>query len=246
MSLIRSVLALFRRGETHVPFALELADVHTRRDDAVSQLFYSNTGAVVHKWDNYLPVYARHFEPFRGRGDANVLEIGVYRGGSLELWRKYFGRSAMITGIDIDPGCAKYDGLAGAVRIGSQNDLAFLRQVVAERGRPDIVIDDGSHIAKHIRASFDVLFPLLKDGGLYVAEDLHTSYWRSFGGGLRRRGSFIEHVKRLMDDMHSWYHPRASQYADPEMGIVAIHVYDSIVVIEKGRKQRPFHVKTGA
>jgi hypothetical protein len=176
---------------------------------------------------------------------VNLLEIGVFRGGSLELWRRYFGPSATITGIDIDSACSQYDGKAGAVRIGSQADTEFLRQVVSERGRPDIVIDDGSHMAKHLRASFDALFPLLKPGGIYVAEDLHTSYWRSFGGGLRRRSSFIEHVKRLIDDVHSWYHPRAGIYDDPEMGVRAIHVYDSIVVIEKGPKDRPFHVKTG-
>jgi hypothetical protein len=219
--------------------------VKERGNDEVSRLFYGNTGALVHKWNNYLPVYARHFEPFRARGGVNILEIGVYRGGSLSLWRRYFGETATITGIDIDPDCRKYDGDAGAVRIGSQDDADFLRRVVAERGRPDIVIDDGSHVARHLRASFEALFPLLNSGGLYVAEDLHTSYWRSFGGGLRRRGSFFEHVKRLIDDMHSWYHPGAGLYRDQEMGVMAIHIYDSIVVIEKGVKERPFHVKTG-
>ena len=97
-----------------------------------------------------------------------MLEIGVAQGGSLALWRKFLGDEAVIFGIDIDPKCAAFDGSGGRVRIGSQDDPKFLRDVAAEMKGIDVVLDDGSHIGRHQRASFDVLFPLLSDGGIYI------------------------------------------------------------------------------
>ena len=109
-----------------------------------------------------------------------MLEIGVFMGGSLALWRKFLGPDAVIFGIDINPSCIAFDGQFACVRIGSQDDPQFLRSIVAEMGGIDVVLDDGSHIASHQRASFDLLFPLLSDGGHYIVEDMHTAYWRSF------------------------------------------------------------------
>ncbi len=63
------------------------------------------------------------------------------------------------------------------VRIGSQDDPAFLRSVIDEMGSPDIILDDGSHVSDHQKISFETLWPLLKVGGLYVIEDLHTAYF---------------------------------------------------------------------
>jgi hypothetical protein len=110
-------------------------------------------------------------------------------------------------------------------------------------GRPDIVLDDGSHRPKHHRITFETLFPLLEDGGLYVVEDLHTAYWKQDGGGLRARRSFIEHVKRLIDDLHHWYSPQARVYTDPELEFTGLHIHDSIAVIEKARRSRPIVVE---
>lgn len=239
--------------ESIEPFARSAHDVLERGDDDLSRLFYEPTDKALRKWGHYLPIYERYFSPLRrcvsdggaGVRAPRILEIGVHRGGSLGLWRRYFGSGAVIFGIDIDPACRVYDGADGSVRVGSQADPVFLREVVEEMGRPDIIIDDGSHVAKHQMASFKTLFPLLNEGGLYVVEDLHTAYWRSFGGGLRRRGTFIEQVKALIDDMHVWYSPRAKLYADPEMSVCGIHIFDSIVVLEKGRRVRPFHVEIG-
>ena len=132
----------------------------------------------------------------------------------MAVWRKYFGPDALIFGIDIDQRCAVFDGHAGAVRIGSQDDPKFLNSIVKEMGGLDVVIDDGSHKAKHQLASFELLFPLLADGGIYICEDLHASYWPDYRGGYRRKGTFIEFSKQLIDDMHvdfhSWWQRRIS------------------------------------
>ncbi|HEX8351009.1 MAG TPA: class I SAM-dependent methyltransferase, partial [Hymenobacter sp.] len=163
----------------------------------LARQFSEKTGRGADKWLHYLPIYEAHFDRFR-ETDLRMLEIGVFNGGSLELWRGYFGAKATIFGIDIDQRCAELFDPPNQVRIGSQADCKFLRSVVHEMGGVDLVIDDGSHIAEHQRQSFDCLFPLLNDGGLYVIEDLHTSYWPgAYQGGYRRRGTAIEFVKLL-------------------------------------------------
>lgn len=203
------------------------------------ELFRSHRGRTIFKWDHYIDLYERHFSDYRG--SARMLEIGVFKGGSLELWRKYFGDGATIFGVDIDPACATRCDAPNQVRIGSQDDPDFLKSVVAEMGGLDIVLDDGSHIAEHQRTSFKALFPLLRDGGIYAIEDLHTSYWKEHHGGYRRRGSAIELVKSLIDDMHLWWHDKGG---GGEIG--GIHVYDSIVFIEKANQAQPRAVWVGA
>lgn len=211
---------------------------------AVERLFWSNKGPVVHKWHHYLPIYDRYLAPWKGK-PVRMLEIGVSKGGSLRLWRRLLGPDAMLFGIDIDPACAQFDGQAAKVRIGSQDDPGFLRRVVDEMGGLDVVIDDGSHVSAHIRRSLDVLFPLLSDGGLYIAEDLHACYWRDYGGGYRRPGSFLETVKTMIDDMHHWYHSQGQKVEATRGHLAAIHVYDSLVVLEKRKLDPPRHSRVG-
>jgi hypothetical protein len=110
-------------------------------------------------------------------------------------------------------------------------------------GPPDIILDDGSLIAAHQTASFRTLFPLLKDGGLYIIEDLHTSYWDGcFEGGYKRKGTAIELAKQLVDDMHHWYHGEAIALSTD---VEAVHNHDSIVVIEKRSAKQPMHLHVG-
>lgn len=216
----------------------ELAPQYT---GALGQVFFGPKDRLVDKWLHYLDIYDRHFERLRNK-PLTFFEIGVFKGGSLEMWRQYFGPEAAIWGVDIDPACAGYETPGTKIRIGSQDDPAFLNSVVAEMGPPDIILDDGSHIAAHQEASFRTLFPLLKDGGLYVIEDLHSSYWAGWGGGYRKPGSALELVKVMIDDMHAWYHHHgATTPAQHQVG--AIHVYDSIVFIEKAAKQRPGFIR---
>ena len=134
---------------------------------SLAAIFWANQGPIVHKWLHYLPIYESYLEPFRG-SDLKFLEIGVSKGGSLQMWREYFGDRAVLFGIDIDPECAKYDGQSGQVRIGSQDDPEFLARVIDEMGGVDVVLDDGSHDSHHIRASLNALYPKLSEGGLYM------------------------------------------------------------------------------
>lgn len=212
-----------------------------RERTPMHRAFYENQGAVVHKWRNYLDVYHRYFAPFRNT-PVRFLEIGVSKGGSLQMWRQYFGDAAIIFGIDIDPECAKFDGIAGKVRIGSQDDRGFLEAVVREMGGVDIIIEDGSHIARHQRASFEALFPVLSMNGIYVCEDTHTTYWPGFyEGGYRRSGTFIEYAKTLVDDMHSEFHRHKPKNSLAEH-INSIAFFNSMVVIEKSEQYPARHL----
>ncbi len=203
-------------------------------------IFATNEGPIVHKWHHYMPLYDRYFSPFRGT-DFRFLEIGVAKGGSLQMWRRYFGDAATITGIDIDPACAQFDGQAGNVRIGSQDDPEFLKSVVEEMGGVDVILDDGSHRMPHVRASLDTLFPMLSAPGLYMIEDLHTAYWGGWGGGLKEDGNFFRHLNTIIDDMHQWAHDGPPQDAPTQGWVTGIHVHDSIVVLEKEKNVQPTH-----
>jgi hypothetical protein len=207
-------------------------------------MFYAHQGRDIHKWVHYLDIYDHHFAAYRNR-PVKMLEIGVSEGGSLELWRKYFGTDAIIYGVDINPECANRVTPPNQVRIGSQADPQFLRSVVEEMGTPDIILDDGSHVARHQHISFDTLFPLLREEGLYVMEDLHTSYFPGiYEGGYRRRNTAIEYAKSMIDDMHIWYHKKSVRTPTQHL-ISAVHLYDSMVVIEKRTINRPAHVHVG-
>jgi hypothetical protein len=125
-------------------------------------------GAIPCAWDYYRH-YSEAFANFRDQ-NINVIEIGVSGGSSLQTWSTYFG-SATLVGIDIEPTCKRFERGPMKVRIGSQDDEAFLKSVSNEFP-PTIVIDDGSHAAQHIIKSFEVLFPLILPGGVYAIEDL--------------------------------------------------------------------------
>lgn len=213
-------------------------------DGDLLTLFTNNKGNVVNKWHHYIPLYDRYFSPYRGK-NIRILEIGVHKGGSLQLWRKYFGENAVIFGIDIDPECSKFNGQSAQVRIGSQADKYFLEAVIKEMGGVDIVLDDGSHQMEHIKTSLECLFPLLNDGGIYMIEDLHTAYWATYGGGYYSKQNFYCYVNDLINDMHHWYHKYGQNQVDISNNCTGIHIHDSMVVIDKNLVHRPAHSQIG-
>ena len=209
-------------------------------DGDLLAMFANNKGRLVRKWHHYIPLYDRYFSRFRGQ-PIRFLEIGVSEGGSLQLWRQYFGPTATIYGIDINPKCKSLECADFQVRIGSQDNVDFLASVVQEMGGVDVVLDDGSHQMAHIKAALKCLFPQLNEGGVYFIEDLHTAYWPAFGGGYRAKGSIFNLVRQLIDDMHQWYHNQPMIH--PEIGpfCPGIHIHDSVCVLEKNHIHRPAH-----
>jgi hypothetical protein len=206
--------------------------------------YVNNQNQIIHKWHHYIPLYDRYFSRFRGT-NVRFLEIGVSEGGSLQMWRKYFGDQAEIFGIDIDKNCFQFNGLHGQVRIGSQDDTDFLQSVIEEMGGIDVVLDDGSHHMQHIRSTFDFLFQKLNDGGVYMIEDLHTAYWRQCGGSYHSKFNFFRFIEEVMHDMHHWYHDVSIKHPGVREVCSGIHIHDSIAVFEKNPVHRPTHSKVG-
>ena len=207
-------------------------------DGDLLDIFVNTRGVLVNKWHHYIPIYDRYLSRFRGT-KVRFLEIGVSKGGSLQMWRRYLGDDAVIFGIDIDPDCARYDGQAGQVRIGSQTDAVFLASVIKEMGGVDVILDDGSHHMDHIPASLNALFAQLDDGGLYLIEDLHTAFMRKWGGGHGRKENFFVVLLQIIKDMHGWYHYKKIEYGGVSGHCSGIHVHDSVVVLEKNKVFRP-------
>lgn len=190
----------------------------------------------------YFKHYWHHFVSFRGRS-TKLLEIGVKDGQSLLMWREFFGGLCRTFGIEIGP---MPTGLPEDVTVltGDQADIDFLCGVAEKFGPFDIIIDDGGHTMLQQQLSFGYLFPkALADNGLYVIEDIGTSYWPRWGGGLKRPGTTIEFVKDLMDSISYRFHKggRVDYVGIPESApsnyfdthVEALHFYRGLAFIEK-------------
>lgn len=200
----------------------------------------------VHKLRHYLPIYQDALTR-----TERMLEIGVDRGGSLQMWRKHLPE-ATIVGLDINPDSARHDDPQRGihVRIGDQTDVRFLGAVVDELGPFDTVLDDGGHTPKQMIGSFRYLFPRLRPGGVYIVEDVCANYWTIYRD---QRESFIDFTKWLMDAMHAHYlemksvyqimegHPkRLKEVRVPFVATIIdrIEVFDSVVVIHRADKPK--------
>jgi SAM-dependent methyltransferase len=217
-----------------------------KKTNKLEQIFIKNNARLIYKWQHYFEIYDNHFKKFRHK-KVKILEIGVGEGGSLQMWKKYFGCKAEIFGIDINEKCKQFEEKRITIIIGDQSDRQFLRDTAQKHGPFDLVIDDGSHIMEHQIITFEEMFPVINLNGIYLCEDLHTSYWSNFGGGYKDDKSFIEFSKNLIDYLNAWH------TQDNELPTVSdftryansMHYYDSILVIERRERKPPFDVKSG-
>ncbi len=212
----------------------------------LKKYFENNYKSLIHKWNHYFEIYDNHFSRFRGK-NITILEIGVSHGGSLQMWKDYFGEKATIIGVDINPDCKKLEEDGIKIYIGSQEDRAFLRDLKYKIPKVDILIDDGGHTMKQQITTFEELYDHVKDDGVYLCEDLHTSYWEEYGGGYKKDDSFIEYSKNFIDYINSW-HSHSKNELDVNFfteSANSLHYYDSILVIEKRKRTEPYHEMTG-
>jgi len=208
--------------------------------------FTDNAGRLIHKWQHYFEIYDRHFSRFRGT-DVCIVEFGVYQGGSLQMWKQYFGSNCKIFGIDINPHCKKLEEEQIEIFIGDQEDRIFLKELAEKIPRIDILIDDGGHEMKQQMNTFEVLFPHIDKNGVYLCEDMHTSYWPKFGGGYKKHSTFVEYSKNFIDSINAWHSVQPNRLSVTEFtrSVHSLHYYDSILVIEKRPIKKPFELKTG-
>ncbi len=178
----------------------------------LSQLYAEHIGKSSDKWSLYLIEYNRLFDSYRDMA-VRLLEIGVQNGGSLEIWSKYFNNASALIGCDVNPKCGylNFENTRIAVVIGDANAPEVQDRVLQHSSQFDLIIDDGSHLSSDIIKSFVLYFPKIADGGIYIVEDLHCSYWGKFEGGLFDPYSSISFFKRLADVINHehWGIPKA-------------------------------------
>jgi Methyltransferase domain len=193
----------------------------------------------------YTPIYHALFSHLRDKA-VRLLEIGIggyrYRsvgGASLSMWAEYFPRGRIV-GIDNMAKKLQLDARITTLS-GAQDDADFLTRLCDEHGPFDIVIDDGSHVPRHVVASFRVLFPRLADGGLYVIEDVQTTFWPEYGGSPAG-GATMRLVLTLLRDLN---HAELAvvQSAQPASEwakhVRAVRAYHNLIVVEKGDNDEP-------
>jgi hypothetical protein len=166
----------------------------------LKELYSQHTGKVSDKWSSYLNEYERIFSEYRNK-PVNLLEVGVQNGGSLEIWARYFTKACKIVGCDVNPKCSElqYNDERISVVIGDINSDRIEDAILKQMTTIDIIIDDGSHLSSDIIKTFARYFKHLAVGGIYVAEDLHCSYWQKWEGGLFSPYSSMAFFKRVAD-----------------------------------------------
>jgi 23S rRNA U2552 (ribose-2'-O)-methylase RlmE/FtsJ len=206
-------------------------------DNPLRSYFLSNkSGPGIFKWDHYFEIYHRHLARFVN-SECRVMEIGVDSGGSLRMWRNYFGAKANIYGVDIEPDCKVYEREGVKIFIGDQADRSFWRKVKEEVPHLDILIDDGGHSAHQQMVTLEELLPHLSPGGVYICEDVHGrgNTFLFYIAGLTSQ----LYETKLIDDLRNSERRLSSPVNDFQASVQSIHHYPFVTVIEKRERGLP-------
>ena len=218
--LVTAYVRGYRFGKDGMPPMAALPKART--PGRLERYFDQNTtGPGLWKWRHYFPIYEKHLARFVGQSPT-VLEIGIFSGGSLGMWRDYFGDGLELYGVDIELACRAYEDQA-TVLIGDQADPRFLQNVIAATPAGlDVVLDDGGHEAYQQIASLEALLPHLRPGGVYICEDIH-----------RRDHAFHAYINGLATNLHATESYESFPALPAQAAIESITIYPFVVVIEK-------------
>jgi hypothetical protein len=185
-------------------------------------------GRGIWKYEHYLDIYHRFFANFVGK-EVHVVEIGIFSGGSLDMWKSYFGPKCRVYGVDIRDECKAYAGDRVDIFIGDQADRAFWKSFKAKVPQVDILIDDGGHLPQQQIITLEEMLPHIKPGGIYLCEDI-----------LSVSNAFSAYVYGLMRRLNTFDYRPADLSVDttPFQGSIhSIHSYPYVTVIEKSATQ---------
>ena len=159
------------------------------------------------------------------------LEVGVLNGGSLFMWRDFFGNDARIIGVDMNPLAKRFEKYGFEIYIGDQSDESFWNYIFKTIGPVDIVLDDGGHTYLQQMVTVDKCVANIEDGGLMIVEDVHTSYFSEFGYPYLK--SFVFYAKQMVDIVNQRFpgvkKSGKKRYRD---SIYSVRFYESIVAFE--------------
>jgi len=186
------------------------------------------------KHSSYFQVYEELLSKYRGQ-PITFIEIGVLSGGSLFMWRDFFGPQARIIGIELNPAAKKWEAHGFEIFLGSQSDPGFWENVFNKTGPVDVILDDGGHTNSQQIITTNECIRHIKDGGMLIVEDTHASYMKRFGNPSK--SSFINFTKKIIDIAQSRFSGIESVDAELEKLIYSIHFYESIVCMNVDRRK---------
>jgi len=196
---------------------------------------YKNLKHVSLKSDTYFQIYEEIFNKYIGK-KITFVEVGVLHGGSLFMWREYFGASARIIGIDLHPKAKELEKHGFEIFIGSQSDSNFWKNFFSKVGKIDILLDDGGHGNAQQIVTLSEAVHNTNDEGIIVVEDVHDSYIKKFGNPSRH--SFINYSKYLIDVVNSRFpNIEIKKNNNFRNKIYSISFYESIVTIKINSKK---------
>jgi hypothetical protein len=195
---------------------------------------YKNSKYSCQKHAAYFQVYEELLSKYRNK-KFTFVEVGIFDGGSLFMWRSYFGPEARIIGIEFNPEAKKWEKDGFEIFIGSQSDPVFWDKFFATVGDIDVLIDDGGHTSEQQIITTYKCIPHIKDGGMLIVEDTHTNYMKEYGNPSKY--SFISYAKSLIDSINSRFHCVNVSKNPLKNAIYSMSVYDSIVCFNIDREK---------
>ena len=195
---------------------------------------YKNLKRESLKCDTYFQVYEEMFNKYVGK-KMTFVEVGVLQGGSLFMWREYFGKNARIIGIDLHPNAKELEKHGFEIYIGSQSDKNFWRNFYTKVGKIDILLDDGGHVNDQQIVTLSESVNNINDDGIIMTEDVHTSYFKKFGNPSKY--SYINYSKYLIDVVNSRFPETEIKKNNFRNKIYSISFYESIVAIKINSKK---------
>lgn len=197
----------------------------------LENFFWKKSDRCIYKWSSYFEFYDKYFKIFRQK-KCKILEIGVCKGGSLQMWRDYFGKESLIVGMDVDQECISYTDEGIDIFIADQSNTDHLTKFVEKYGKFDIIIDDGSHLNSHQIKTFEFLYDYLNEGGIYLVEDTHTSYWDEYKDTNQ---TFTEFAKKIIDDLTAYHSRQNDSITKYTKNTSGIYFHDSMIFFEKSK-----------
>ena len=195
------------------------------------ELFYKSKKKSL-KWQKYFPVYECLLSKYKNK-KITFVEVGILNGGSLEIWKEYFGKDSRIIGIDKNPDCKKFENENYEVFIGSQSDPIFWKNFYNKVGKVDIILDDGGHTNDQQLITLLESLDFIKNGGIHIVEDVHTSYLKRYGNPSKY--SFINFSKKTIDDINFTFPKIGSFKNSINEFVYSIEFFESIVAFKIDR-----------
>jgi hypothetical protein len=195
---------------------------------------YSSSPYLSIKHTSYFHVYEELLSPYIGQ-PITFVEVGVYNGGSLFMWRHFFGEQARIIGVDLNPDARRWENEGFEIWIGNQSNPDFWAEFLNSVGEIDIFLDDGGHSNSQQIQTVVSVAPSIRDNGLVLVEDTHTSYMTQFGNPSKR--SFVNFAFDVVDSINSRFPEVSASNNSLNQYVSSVSFFESIVAFHINRGQ---------